>query len=135
MSLYNLSNKKINSLIIVVFEQDFRGANLTNFLTIYHSIYGKKVWFRVIHKDWRKLFCSATSDFAGNFMQKKTMAFIKHGGQFSKKIVQTDSLVSQFTTRNKKINPLLTGLGSVSIVKNCNLWLKTATAFPYMKFI
>ena len=60
------------------------------------------------------------------------MAFIQHGGQFSNKIVQTDSLVSQFTTRNKKINPLLTGLGSVSIVKNCNLWLKTATAFPYM---
>ena len=35
--------------------ENFCGVHLTNFLAKCHSIYGRKVWFRVIRSDWQKL--------------------------------------------------------------------------------
>ena len=36
-----------------------------------YSIYGRKVWFRVIRNDYQNFLCSTTSNFARNFPQKK----------------------------------------------------------------
>ena len=55
---------------------------------------------------------SATSDFAGNFTQKKTMAFKQHGGRFSNKIVQTDPIYRKKQKDKPIIDRLRVGLHS-----------------------